>query len=351
MKKAISSQTVKPRPCSVLASKAFIVSQEANPFLDEVLDERALARLSEMLEVDRCPVTPKTIENRWPELLDCEFLIATWGFPGLLAERLAGLPRLKAVLYAGGSVRAFARPFLMRGIPVINGRLANAETVATFCFAQVVLANKGFFQNTRMCRNPLTASQNTTHTGKGNSGVSVALIGYGAIAKNLRRLLLPFDIEVLVTDPTLHANMERSENIRLVSLEDAFHGGQVVSNHLPDLPNLEKAIRREHFESMPPYATFINTGRGRQVCEDGLVEVFAGRPDLTALLDVTHPEPPLPGSPLYSLPNIHLTSHIAGVVGNERRVFIETILAEVTRLQEGQPLEHSANIEELDSMG
>lgn len=339
------------RPSSGLAAKAFIVSNESNSFLDEVLNERALERLSEMLEIDRCPVTPETIQNRWHELLDCEFLVATWGFPTLLAERLAGLPKLKAVLYAGGSVRAFAHPFLKRGIPVINGRLPNADMVATFCFAQIVLANKGFFQNTRMCRNPLTASQHTAYTGKGNSGVSVALIGYGAIAKSLRRQLQDFDIEVLVSDPTLDASMERSENIRLVSLSEAFRCAQVISNHLPDLPFLEKAIHRAHFEAMQPYATFINTGRGRQVCEDGLVEVFAGRPDLTALLDVTHPEPPRPGSLLYSLPNIHLTSHIAGVVGNERWVFIETIMAEVKRLKRGLPLEHSATLEELELMG
>ncbi len=335
----------------MLSSKTFIVSKEVNPFLADVLDEEALARLSEMLEIDSRLVTPKTIESLWPELQDCEFLLATWGFPVALAEQLAELPRLKAMLYAGGSVRAFARPFLQRGIPVINGRLVNADVVATFCFAQIVLANKGFFQNTRMCRNPLTAGQHAAYTGRGNAGVSLSLIGYGAIAKSLRRLLRPLEIEVLVTDPTLSTDVERSEDIRLVSLEEAFGHAQVVSNHLPDLPNLEKAIRREHFESMPPYATFINTGRGRQVCEDGLVEVFARRPDLIALLDVTHPEPPVPESQLYSLPNIHLTSHIAGVVGNERRSFIETILSDVARLQVGQPPEHSPLLEELESMG
>lgn len=64
-------------------------------------------------------------------------------------------------------------------------------------------------------------------------------------------------------------------------------------------------------------ATFINTGRGAQVDEAGLIEVFKRRPDLTALLDITCPEPPEDGSELYTLPNIHLSSHIAGSKNDE----------------------------------
>ena len=71
------------------------------------------------------------------------------------------------------------------------------------------------------------------------------------------------------------------------------------------------------FRSMRPGATFINTGRGAQVNESDMAAVFGARPDLTALLDVTWPEPPEAGSPLYTLPNVHLSSHIAGSLGNE----------------------------------
>jgi len=68
---------------------------------------------------------------------------------------------------------------------------------------------------------------------------------------------------------------------------------------------------------MRPYATFINTGRGAQVVEEALADVLRSRPDLTAVLDVTWPEPPVAGHPFYSLPNCVLTPHIAGSSGDE----------------------------------
>jgi phosphoglycerate dehydrogenase-like enzyme len=48
-----------------------------------------------------------------------------------------------------------------------------------------------------------------------------------------------------------------------------------------------------------------------------MLDVVATRPDLTMVLDVSRPEPPEAGSPLYHLPNVHLSSHIAGSTGEE----------------------------------
>jgi phosphoglycerate dehydrogenase-like enzyme len=85
-------------------------------------------------------------------------------------------------------------------------------------------------------------------------------------------------------------------------------------------------------------ATFINTARGELVREDELAEVFSQREDLTAVLDVTHPEPPVEGSPLYSLPNVVLTPHIAGSLGRECRRLGQAMIDEFDRWHAGQPL-------------
>ena len=87
------------------------------------------------------------------------------------------------------------------------------------------------------------------------------------------------------------------------SMETIFAECSAVSNHLADNDQTKGMLNKALFEKMPPYATFINTGRGAQVVEEDLIQVLRSRPDLTAVLDVTFPEPPVEGSPLYELPN------------------------------------------------
>ncbi len=64
-------------------------------------------------------------------------------------------------------------------------------------------------------------------------------------------------------------------------------------------------------------AVFINTGRGRTVREDDLCDVLEARQDLTALLDVTFPEPPKPDSRLYTLPNAAALQPHRGSINSE----------------------------------
>jgi phosphoglycerate dehydrogenase-like enzyme len=86
-------------------------------------------------------------------------------------------------------------------------------------------------------------------------------------------------------------------------------------------------------------ASFINTARGAIVREPEMVAVLQARPDLFAVLDVFDPEPPEPGSPLYALPNVFLTPHIAGSIGRECWRMGEYMLAEVRRFLAGEPLQ------------
>jgi len=71
-----------------------------------------------------------------------------------------------------------------------------------------------------------------------------------------------------------------------------------------------------------------------------MVGVLRERPDLWAVLDVTHPEPPEPGSPLYALPNVVLTPHIAGSLGRECRRMGHLFVDELRRYVAGEPLRY-----------
>ena len=101
---------------------------------------------------------------------------------------------------------------------------------------------------------------------------------------------------------------------------------------------------------MPQRATFINTGRGAQIIEADLIRVLNERTDLTALLDVTDPEPPALDSPLYTTLNIHLSGHIAGSMADECARMADYAIDEAERFINNQPLQYAVTLDMLDTM-
>jgi len=294
-------------------------------------------------------LTPDNLKQYSKEAAETEVLFTCWHFPHELLTP-EHFPSLKLVLFSGGSVKGFARPLLERKVQVVGARVANAIAVAHFCLAQIILACKGYFQNTRMCRNAETMHKWKCFTGPGLYGEKIALLGMGAVARELAVLLKPFDLKVLAVDPYLTPKEASELGVELVTMEEAFASAYIVSNHLPNLPELKGVLDRKLFVSMRPNATFINTGRGAQVNEADLIEMARTRSDFTALLDVTDPEPPVPGSPFYELDNVQLTSHIAGAINDEVRRQGDFVIEEFERYAAGKPLQHAETLESLERL-
>lgn len=287
-------------------------------------------------------------EEHLPHLKDVEVLFSTWSMPVLTAAQVAQLSSLKAVFYAGGSVQYFARPFLERSLLVVSAWHANGTPVAEFTLAQILLASKGYFRNRHEYQSP--ASVSTAFRGRGNFGETVAILGAGAIGRKVIELLRAFELQVIVFDPFLSERKAAELQVEKTSLETAFERGYIISNHLANVPQTVGMLHGGLFERMRSDATFINTGRGATVDEPSMIGVLQARPDLTALLDVTSPEPPVAGSPLYSLPNVHLTSHIAGSIGDEFIRNADYAIEEFVTWQSGGKLKYSISLPMFQTM-
>ena len=138
--------------------------------------------------------------------------------------------------------------------------------------------------------------------------------------------------------------------VKLVSLEEIFSTCQTISNHTANLPETVGMLNGKLFNLMKDNATFINTGRGAQVVEDDLIAALLEKPGRTAVLDVTLPEPPVEGSPLYTLPNVFLTPHIAGSSGEECKRMGKYMEEEARRFINGEPLKYSVSLKMLETM-
>jgi len=319
------------------------------PFVGKIFDAPSRDRIARYAQLLPTVLTPENIDQMKKEAAQAEVLFTCWGFPHdlLTPDRF---PSLKLLLYSGGSVKFFARPLLERGVQVVGARVSNAVAVAHFCLGQIILACKGWFRNTQDCRDAQMRHSGKCFAGPGLYGEKIALLGMGAVARELVQMLKPLDLDVIVVDPYLTPAEAAKLGVELVSMEEAFASAYVVSNHLPNLPELKGVLNRPLFASMRPNATFINTGRGAQVHEADLIGIMQARPDLTALLDVTDPEPPVLGSPFYELPNVQLSSHIAGALNDEVHRQGDFVLEEFERYAEGKPLLHADSLETLDRL-
>ena len=88
----------------------------------------------------------------------------------------------------------------------------------------------------------------------------------------------------------------------------------------------------------------------RQAVLADLLDELQKRPTLTALLDVTYPEPPEPDSLFYTLPNVYLTSHIAGSLNDEVNRMADFMVDEFLRWEAGEPLRYEVTLDIMDTM-
>ena len=270
-------------------------------------------------------------------LAEAEVIFSGWGAPHMDAAFLAAAPRLKAVFYGAGSIKGLVSDaFWARGIVVSSAYAANAVPVAEFTLSQILFCLKLGWRYIQHLRQGQPYWQRM-HV-PGAYGSTVGIVSLGMIGRMVCEHLKRFDVKVIAYDPFVKPADAAALGVELCSLGELFRRSDVVSLHTPWLKETEGLITGQLLASMKPDAAFINTARGAVVREDEMIEVLRSRPDLQAVLDVTHPEPPPAGSPLYTLPNVAITPHIAGSMDNECRRMGRYMVQEFERYLKGEPL-------------
>jgi phosphoglycerate dehydrogenase-like enzyme len=312
----------------------YLVNHES---FENVFDRTVRQEIGELIDIEEKPVTKADLAEDTTILKPVEIIMASWGCPMMDMAFLNAVPNLKAVFYAAGSIRPIiSDEFWDRNIIVSSAYAANAIPVAEYTVAMILFSLKLGWQHVcNGCRRK--AWPERLHV-PGAYGTTIGLISFGMIGRIVHKLLKSFELPILVYDPFLSDEEAKVLNIENVTLEELFERSQVVSLHTPLLPETEGMITDAHILSMGKEATFINTARGAVVDEPGMIRALQQRPDIYAILDVTHPEPPAPDSPLHELSNVILTPHIAGSMDKECSRMGQYMLEELRRYIAGEPL-------------
>jgi phosphoglycerate dehydrogenase-like enzyme len=321
------------------------------PLDGEVFGKGRQEQIAELTDLYPTVITRGNFAEHATALSDVEVIFATWGLFPFSDVHFQKIPKLRAVFYAAGNVKAFAQPLLDHDVILVSAWAMNATATAQLVLGEILLSCRGYYRGVRRYRELHDTAQARAFWRAGANGETIGLIGMGWVGQRLNGYLQQFGFRVLASDPFLSEMRARELGVHKVSLEELFAQSYVVSNHIPDLPTTRGVLGRALFETMRDGATFINSGRGAQVIEPDLIAVLQARADLTALLDVTHPEPLSKDSPLWTLPNVVISPHMGGTIGDEVVRLADCAINEFVAWDAGRPLRYQVTKEIFATMG
>lgn len=218
-------------------------------------------------------------------------------------------PRLRAIARFGTGVDNIdLRAAAARGITVTNARGSNANAVAELTVGLSLALLRQVPRLDRVVRQGVW----DRFMGQELRARTVGLVGFGDIPRRVARKLSGFEVRIIAYDKFPDRDAADELGVELVSFETLLASSDLVSLHLPSLPETRQIMDAGRFAQMRPGALFVNTARGALVDEAALYAALSSNHLAGAALDVFQTEPATADNPLFALDNVICTPHTAG---------------------------------------
>lgn len=242
------------------------------------------------------------------------------------AKLIDGMPNLKMIHSEGVAFNAIdGEAAARRGIYVCNNRGVNAVAVAEQTLLLILGVLKHVVEGDAAVRagRQIAYKEQLMVSGiEELSGMTVGLIGFGAIAREVAKRLNAFDADVVYTKRhRLDEAEERLLGVRYLGRAELLAASDIVSVHVPVTAGTRGMVDDAFFAQMKQGSYLVNTARGEIVDNEALVRVLASGKLSGAALDTVAPEPVAADNPLVTLPpelasHILFSPHIGGVTTN-----------------------------------
>jgi phosphoglycerate dehydrogenase-like enzyme len=312
-------------------------SAESQKKLDEVADwTRSSIR-------DDSPCLREQIAN-------ADVLMTTWHSPFLTVEMLGTRPRVKLIAHCGGEVKSRVAEQIFDYVTVTNAADPMARGVAEMALALVLTLVRRIPEYAAEMRGGALRTNEEVSEGETLWGRRVGLIGFGRIGRAFAKLIKPFEVELLVSDPYSQSHLVAEHGGTLVDIDQLVGSCSVIVLAAALTSETRNLFDRHRLSLMVDGTCLINVARGGLIDIEALLsELRTGR--LTAALDVTDPLEPLPTDhELRKLTNVILTPHIAAGGIEMRREMGSLAVEEVIRFANGQSPRNRVTREMLATM-
>lgn len=241
------------------------------------------------------------------------------------AAALGRLPALRAVQLLSAGADGWI-DLMPPGVELFDGRGVHGSSTSEWVMAAVLAWVR---QLPRFVRAQDRGEWDRPFETDELAGKRVVVVGAGDVGSALAARLRAFE-----ATPILVARRARDGIQSIDHVHGLLPDADVVVLVVPLTDETRGLVDAAFLRSLAPGALLVNASRGPVVDTDALVEELrSGR--ISAALDVTDPEPLPPGHPLWALPNVLITPHIAGLVAGFSARARALVLAQVRRLEAG----------------
>jgi phosphoglycerate dehydrogenase-like enzyme len=311
--------------------------------------QTALNKLDEVTDWTRSSLREDSSQLR-DQIANADVLLTTWHSPFLTADMLGPTPRVKLIAHCGGEVKSRVEEPVFDYVTVTNAADPMARGVAEMALALVLTLVRRVREYAAEMRNGVIRTNEQVAEGETLFGRKVGVIGFGRIGRAFAKLVNPFGIELLVSDPYAQPEAVAENDATLVELDHLVRSCSVIVLSAALTPQTRNMFDKRRLSLLTDGSYLINVARGGLIDSEALLEELkAGR--IAAALDVTDPLEPLPENHEFrKLRNVILTPHIAAGGIEMRREIGALAVDEVVRFAKGQPPRNRVTREMLATM-
>ncbi len=278
-------------------------------------------------------------------------IITGWGTPEFTDEVLDAAVQLKLIAHSAGSIKRMTPPAVFeRGIAVTHAAVGIAPAVAEMTLLLILLSLRQVHKLDQAMKTggPWDVSR-LIGMGQELVGNRVGVVGVGYTGQCVIKLLTALNVEVWVSDPYLTTERATTLGVSKVPLDQLLQQCPIVTMQAPPTAETYHMIGARALSLLQDGAIFINTARSHLVDQAALLaELQTGR--IQGALDVFDQEPLPTDSPFRQLDNVILTPHVAGASRQARLRQGQTMVEEIQRFLQGEPLRYQVKHEMLDTM-
>lgn len=307
-------------------------------FPDLALETAALNAAGIELKAGQC----KTSELLIPHVREADAVLTQ--FAPVNRDVIGAMERAKVIIrYGIGVDNVDLEAARARGIPVCNVPDYCIDEVADQTLALILATTRQIVPNALHVRSGNWGLAGTLDQMRTLRDLTVGIVGFGRIGREVAARLAPFKCRRLVFDPMVPAEVIQAAGCVATPLEGLLAEADVVTLHCPSTPQTRKLLNCDTFAVLKPGSIVINVGRGDLIDTPALIEALESGHVSAAALDVFDPEPPPVDSPLRSLPNVITASHVASASVRAVTTLRETVARIAIAAVRGESLPNVVN--------